>query len=520
MQAMPRLYAFIILFLLASCAFTRADERPLPTVIASPLPPTTPVPTLDRQLREVATALPSATPSVCAETVGQPDSQHKVSAAIDYLNRQVVVRQRVDYINRTGGGLSQIMLNVKPNTWPHIFRLDSVQLGGEDAAFSLKAQRLLVELNPMIEPDCTAAIDLTFTLAVPPIDPSGPDAFRGYLGYSPRQMNLGHWLAAVAPRLDGEWVSHDDTRIGEQDVLDEADWDVTIQVTNAPETLRVAAPGVIVENRPGSWHFMLKQARDFSLSLSDSFEVISQRTQSGVKVELYSFADAKIPAGTGVIDSAAFALDSAVKSVDVYSDLYGVYPYERLVIVQGDFPDGMEFSGIVFVGGEYFRSFNGPTSYLMIITVHEISHQWWYSRVGNDQALHPWLDEALATYSEYVFIEQYYPALKDWWWDFRVNRLSPEGYVDSSVYEFSSRRAYINAVYLRGTRLLHDLRNDLGTDAFFDWLRRYADAGSGRLMRPDHLWELLTPEQMQATQATRKRYLRQTEVASRADEAP
>lgn len=518
MQPMPRLYALIILFLLASCAFTRADERPLPTLAASPLPLTTPVPTLDRRLREVATARPSATPAACQEPAEQPGTRHTVSAVIDYLNRRVVVRQHVDYINRTGNDLSQIMLNVKANAWPDIVHFDGAQVGGAEAAVLLEGQQLVLDVDPALMPGCTVGIDLEFTLNVPPINPASADAYRGYLGYSPRQMNLGHWLAVVAPRAQDEWVSHHDTPIGEQDALDEADWDVSISVTNAPETLRAAAPGVVVENRPGKWRFTLSRARDFSLSLSDSFEVASQRTKSGVKVELYTFADAQIPAGASVIDSAAFALDSAVKSMDAFSSLYGVLPVERLVIVQGDFPDGMEFSGIVFVGGEYFRAFNGPTSYLMIITVHEISHQWWYSRVGNDQAVHPWLDEALATYSEYVFIEQYYPTLKDWWWDFRVNRLTPEGFVDSSVYEFSSRRAYINAVYLRGAQLLHDLRADLETDVFFDWLRRYADAGSGRLMTADDLWALLTEEQMQATQATRERYLRQPQVVYRATE--
>jgi aminopeptidase N len=256
----------------------------------------------------------------------------------------------------------------------------------------------------------------------------------------------------------------------------------------------------------------LNGARDFSLSLGENFRVGRQRTERGVEVELYSFDDAQLQTEGGTIDSAAFALDSAVKSLEMHEDLYGAYPYDRLVIIQGDFPDGMEFSGLVFVGGEYFRGFNGPTSYLMIITVHEVAHQWWYDQVGSDQALYPWLDEALATYSEYAFIEEYYPALKTWWWDFRVNSLSPDGFVDSTVYEFTSRRAYINAVYLRGVRMLNDLRAALGTEAFFNWLRRYAETSAGRIVTPEVFWSLLTPAQYQATAAVRDRYLRQPQI--------
>ncbi|MBI5669064.1 MAG: M1 family metallopeptidase [Chloroflexi bacterium] len=511
---MPRLSYLIALLLLAACAVTGADSQLIPTATPIPLPQTTPVPTVDRQLRQVPTPSPaptsSALPAQCQGTAELPGTRHTVLAELDYANRQLVVRQMVDYINRTTVGLSQIIFNIKANAWPGILSLDEVTVdGGKPASTSLVGQRLVVNLEAALKPGCAVKVELWFGLRLPVINLASPEAYRGYLGYSPRQLNLGHWLATVAPRLADDWVSREDTPIGEQDVLDEADWDVTLTVSNAPDGLRVAAPGVVRENGPAHWHFVLNRARDFSLSLSDAFVMTSARSANGVKVELYTFAEARIQTESGILDSAAFALDSAVKATETFSDLYGAYPYDRLVIVQGDFPDGMEFSGIVFVGGEYFRAFNGPTSYLMIITVHEISHQWWYSKVGNDQAMSPWLDEALATYSEYVFIEEYYPALKDWWWDFRVNRLAPEGYVDSTVYEFSSRRAYINAVYLRGTQMLHDLRSDLGTEAFFDWLRRYGDAGAGRLMAPEQFWSLLTPEQLAATRATRERYLRQ-----------
>jgi hypothetical protein len=525
MLYMPYFCYLIALLLFAACGLTRADEQTVPTATAVRLPQTTPVPTLDRQLRQVVTPSPAPTSGVtapqCEGSAGLPMTRHTVHADIDYANRRIVVRQTVDYINRTNVGLSQIIFNIKSNAWPGIFRLDEVMVDNQKpASTSLVAQRLEIRTDSIVEPGCAVQVELRYDLALPAIDPASPDSYRGYLGYSPRQLNLGHWLATVATRLGDEWVSRADTPIGEQDVLDEADWDVTLNVKNAPETLRVAAPGIIKENGPEVWRYVLNHARDFSLSMSGVFEATGGRTKNGIKVELYTFEDARIQTESGVIDGAAFALDSAVKAVETYSDLYGSYPDERLVIVQGDFPDGMEFSGLVFVGGEYFRSFNGPTSYLMIITVHEISHQWWYGKVANDQAENPWLDEALATYSEYVFIEEYYPALKDWWWKFRVNHLAPEGFVDSAVYEFSSRRAYINAVYLRGTQMLHDLRANLGTEAFFAWLRRYADVGTGRVMTPEQFWSLLSPEQIEATKATRQRYLRQPQIALVVPENP
>jgi hypothetical protein len=508
----------LLVLILTACAFTRADEL---TPTSNPTPTrailTTPVPTLQRDTRPVATAQPQATdlPSAihCPAESDAPTTRYTITADMDYPKRTLEVRQQVDYVNRTEQLLNQLVLIVRPNSLAEVFKLESIDLGSRQATYQLTGQRLTVELPEALDPDCAIMFSLAFRINIPDMNGDGVDAYKGYLGYSYRQVNLGHWLPTMALRQGDDWLVHEEIPIGEQDVLDDADWDVTLNIPDVPEKLKVAAPGEVEKTEPGQWHYLLPNARDFSLSMSEDYNLSSSETESGVAVELYTFDDAMIQTDAGAINSPAFALDVATKSLSMYSDLYGQYPYMRMVIVQGDFPDGMEFSGLVFVGGEYFRGFGGPTSYLMIITVHEISHQWWYGRVGNDQAINPWLDEALATYSEYAFIEEYFPALKDWWWGFRVNNFSPEGFVDSSVYEFKTRREYINAIYLRGVLMLRDLRANLGTDAFYDWLYRYAVAGAGRVVRPDFFWSLLTPGQFDETAQTREKYFKHPQLA-------
>jgi aminopeptidase N len=225
---------------------------------------------------------------------------------------------------------------------------------------------------------------------------------------------------------------------------------------------------------------------------------------------VYVFADSVRPSGA---DAGQHALEAASQSLQQYSDLYGTYPHPRMIVVQGDFQDGMEASGLVFVSTNWFYTFEGgAANYLTVITVHEVAHQWWYARVGNDSALAPWLDEALSTYSEYVYIEEYYPDLKNWWWDFRVAGYDPDGSVDSTVYEFDSGRAYINAIYLRGVQMLHNLRTDVGTEAFFKLLAEYGRVADGRIATPQLFWSLFTPEQLALTQGTRDQFLRQPDV--------
>ena len=111
----------------------------------------------------------------------------------------------------------------------------------------------------------------------------------------------------------------------------------------------------------------------------------------------------------------------------------------------------------------------------MTIGVHEIAHQWWFGLVGNDQALEPWLDEAMALYSERIFYEfTNAGSYLDWWWDFRVNYFNPGGYVDTTIYNGGALRPYTNAVYLNGAYFMEAFRTRLGDDDFYRFLKDYA----------------------------------------------
>lgn len=513
MRSLPYFPLLLLVWVLSACSLG-SQAASVPLVITEIIQPTTQptlVPTSTRQLQNIPTL--TFTPDTRnVECLTETENQHLVEAVVNYPTQSVIVQQEIKWFNRGDRAISQIVLNTKPNERPGVFALNEVSLRFGTPSYELAGQRLTITLTEPIEVGCSVTITLNYTLNIPSLEDGEINAYQGYLGFGNRQLNLGRWLVSLAARQSDQWITHENTFIGEHDIDDLADYDVTLTLQNAPANIRVAAPGEPIEVSPERWRFKLGSAREFSVSLSPSYILTAAQSQSGTMVELYSFEDARITDGSSTIDSAAFALDVATRSLDRYTELFGPYPYSRMVIVQSDFPDGMEFSGLVFVGGEYFRSFKGPQSYLMLITVHEIAHQWWYQQIGNDQAITPWLDEALATYSEYLFIESQFPELTQWWWDFRINTYSPQGFVDSSVYEFSSRREYINAVYLRGVRMLGDLRAVLGDATFLNWLRRYAHEATGKISSPTFFWSLLTPEEYIATDAIRQRYLRNPQI--------
>lgn len=437
--------------------------------------------------------------------------RHTVVADVNYADKTVRVDQRILYQNTTNADLTDIVLNVDANRWVNTFYLSELMVGDDFADYTLDEKRLTIMLDTPLGKGCTFTIRLKFHIDIPQIGSGLITDSKGYLGYTPRQMNLGHWLPTVAVYHQNKWITQPAFYIGEQEVIAPADWLVTLNFINPPETLTVAAAGIETNSTPTTKHYEHLNSREFSLSISHQFNVAYEFLPDGKQVELYTFTDLA-PQGNRPVspeEIAIHALRSAVQSFKMFNDLFGEYPYQRLLIVQGDFPDGMELSGIVFVGDRWFTRYNGdPAGYLMLITVHEVAHQWWYAQVGNNPALNPWLDEALATYSEYIFIEEYYPDLREWWWEFRVNQFAPEGFVDSSVYDFPNVRAYINAVYLRGVRMLQEIRVKIGKEAFFNLLANYAQAQKDDLAFPQDFWAMMTPDQLQQTQDIRLNYLR------------
>ena len=143
--------------------------------------------------------------------------------------------------------------------------------------------------------------------------------------------------------------------------------------------------------------YTLTAGRTFVFAASPEFQVAS--TQVGnVSIASYYFP-AYDAAGQA-------ALNATAQAVQIYSQRYGPYPHQTLAVVMGDFNDGMEFSGFFYLSRDFYNLYDGTLkNYLVFVAAHETAHQWWFEQVANDQATQPWLDEALATYSERIFYE-------------------------------------------------------------------------------------------------------------------
>ncbi len=424
-------------------------------------------------------ATPSATQPV---RTAPPRTTYNLSARLTILDKTLRVRELVIYPNRTGDTQNELVFVIPGAATPGLFRLDSAMLVGQPLAAQarLEAGQLALLLPQPLAPGSAASIEINFSLALPPLsaDALGP---RAGLGGTERQINFHDWFPSLPPYQPGEgWLVHAAHHVGEHVVSELADYHVEIAVDHPGWS--VVAPGQ-GEFLDGSGQFEHLAARAFAWSAGRGLETISQAAE-GVTIESYFFPEHRA-AGEAVLQVASQAMS-------LYRRLFGPYPFARLAVVEGDFLDGLESAGLIFVGRDYYEAYAGPTGgYLVPITAHEVAHQWWYGRVGNDPALEPWLDEALATYSEVLYYEAYHPEAVGWWWNVRVHSFAPKGKVGSPIYAFDSFRAYVDAVYLRGAQFLAALRQDMGEEAFFSFLRGYVAAFRGHLATTADFWKAL-----------------------------
>ncbi len=328
-----------------------------------------------------------------------------------------------------------------------------------------------------------------------------PKLQGGILGYTAKRINFSDWYPFVPPyNAQSGWVIHQPSNVGEYLVYDDADFDLTLNLVDSTG-LTIAASAEVAPLDLDSFRIIQNDSRNITFSVSDQYTILTNTT-NGITVKGYIFKGDEA-AGQASVDYTASALQ-------LYSELFGVpYPHQTMSVVESDFPDGMEYDGLYYLSDFYFKNYDNTfQNYLALLSVHETSHQWWFGVVGNDQALEPWLDESLATYSEYLYIERFYPELANWWWEYRVATYKPVGRVNLTIYDQSDLRVYINAVYLQGAVFLDQLRQALGDDAFFTGLRTYTNTYDHDLATWDDFIKIMAPDPSEAVTALVQEYFK------------
>ncbi len=451
----------------------------------------TPIPVINTTSQEIITFIEETKINIQTQTP-EPEEieytpalpEYSLLVKFDYSNQSARVNQTIKYINNSKQILNDIRLATDTLRYPGSFSLENVFINSNEGKLEQGKYYFTLLLNEGLEPGEAVEIQIDYLLSIPPLPPPADDLKPGIFGYSTVQTNLVDWYPVIPPLSEnGEWLLHDPWFYGEYLVYDLANFYVEIELINAPINTTIAASTIPTSQVDNLYQYSSSRARNFVWSLSPSY-VVKTDELNGITISTHTFPFHE-QAGLHV-------LTEATKAVELYSRLFSPYPRENLTIVEADFLDGMEFDGLFFLSRGFYNLFdNTPQNYLTSIAVHETAHQWWYASIANDQALEPWLDEALCTYSEVLFYEEYYPELVDWWWEYRVNYYQPEGYINKSIYEYQGFVPYRNATYLQGAKFLQSLRDELGDENFFNFIEEYAASQKDKISNQTYFFKLL-----------------------------
>lgn len=307
--------------------------------------------------------------------------------------------------------------------------------------------------------------DLDFTLRLPPIfiDRLGSDGHTAWWGTG---APLLAWVRGQG------WVRTPAVRtLAEMAVSEAAQTDVTVIAPTADTVLAngTPAPPAVVSLSQRSWHFVSAAARDVVVAVGRmSVVTATVPTAAGpVPVRIGTAAGLQLP-GQQVLQQVRAVLSLLVQH-------YGRYPFPALTIaaIPGLGGSGIEYPGMFLLGD------GGDQS----VTTHELAHMWFYGLVGNDQELHPWLDEAFATAAEEIVDDQLFGGSPGDTADPTASE-DPRP-VDSPVSAFvRDQMGYDTVVYFKGANALITARRQVGAATFDAALRCYARA---------YAWQVATP---------------------------
>jgi hypothetical protein len=449
-------------------------------------------------------------------------TKYRLEARLDYAQHRLAVSEQVEYTNTTGQRLSSLLLVIEALRYPGCFQLGRIfdAAGERVSSYRFEGTTLFLPLSQPLEPDQSTSFKIEYALQLNKV--GGTVQGRPHtLGYSDLQANFGDWYPFVPPYQDGQgWLIHPAAAFGEHLVYDVADFEVFILPEGAQGGLRLAASAPTAEieqeaSGPGAeqaeaYHYLQPASRSFAWSASPYYDVLTKTVQieggSQVVVSSYFFSYHA--------EAGASLLETLAESLELYSKLFGPYRHSTLAAVQAEFTDGMEYDGLFFLSTDFYNWHKDtPEDFLTALGAHETAHMWWMGLVGSDQALEPWLDEALCTYSERLYFENLHPEAQEWWWTWRVNYYEPSGPIDIQIYDIpegaNQWRRYRDPVYLGGAKFLDELRLWMGDEAFFAGLREYAARYAYRQADGPGFLEVMGEYASQDLAAVVQRYFRE-----------
>ncbi|GAV84937.1 Peptidase_M1 domain-containing protein/DUF3358 domain-containing protein [Cephalotus follicularis] len=232
------------------------------------------------------------------------------------------------------------------------------------------------------------------------------------------------------------------------------------------------------------------------------FDHIEATTIDGVKVGVYC------PVGKS--DEGKFALDLAIKSLDIYTKYFSMpYPLPKLdMVAVPEFSGGaMENYGLIIYREndmlyDELHSTASRKQRITIVVAHEVAHQWFGNLVTMEWWTHLWLNEGFATWVSYMVTDILFPEWKIWtqFLQETTDGLCLDAQEQSHPIEVDISHAHtvleiFDAIsYEKGSAVIRMLQGYIGDEVFQKSLSSYMKIYAWKNAKTEDLWSVLSEE--------------------------
>jgi peptidase M1-like protein len=397
--------------------------------------------------------------------------------------------EEVRYTNGEPVPLNEVRFRLFPNILGGEMTISNLKVDGVTVGptYDLEDSLMTVSFASALEPNQNLIIQMEFAVTVPQTLESN----YGVLAYAEDVLALAHAYPMLAVYDDEGWNAEIPPESGDVTYADASFYIVGI---HAPKDVRLVTTGRELSHTGAGRDQVLVvasgPARDFYLAASPLYEELSQAFG---EITIHSYAPAKLK------DGAQMALEVASRAIEDYSADYAPYPYTEFDIVSTPtLALGIEYPGMIAVTSRIYdvkSDYRGtPASIYMESTVaHEAGHQWFYSLVGDDQLDDPWLDESLTQFATLQYYREEYGSRGEAGFRSSLeNRWAGVGNakipIGLPVAAYSAQE-YGAIVYGRGPLFFVALRDEMGAQAFDQFIKDYTGSLS---------WDIATPEKLKS----------------------
>jgi aminopeptidase N len=398
-------------------------------------------------------------------------------------------RQRIRYTNNESVSLNEIYLRLFPNISGGDARLASVTVNGlaVDVVYEAEDSTARIPLEESLAPGGSIELALEFSVSIP----REMGGNYGLFGYFDGFLVLDTFYPMIPAYDESGWQREPTPPYGDPTYNDVSFYLVQVR---APADLVLVTTGSEVDLREEDGDqlvtFASGPARDFYLAAAAELEVFE--TQVGSTI-VRSYAPARFQ------DHAELVLNVGARALEAFQARFGDYPYPEMELISTPMQAlGIEYPGVMGIALNLYdpeATIGGvPTNiYLESTVAHEVAHQWFYNVVGNDQVREPWLDEALAQYSTYLYYLDSYGEMAasdystSWFsrWDQTDRADIPIG-LPVDQYQGAE---YGSIVYGRGPIFIDELSTSIGQERLDEFLQEYVQQNA---------WGIVSTESFQA----------------------